>query len=257
VTTASTVLTTFKASVEDVNGNVVTTGTGSADVIAITSPCTLGGTTTAGAVAGVASFSALTINVTGVCVLTATDSTRTLTAATATSTVGIPQAALVLKTVKGTVGKALSLATTGGTGTGALSYTATAGSAGCVVSGAKLTAKRAGTCDVTATKAATTTNIVVSSVATKVTFVLPFKATRVVGNLTPGRTSTITIVGSGFTGRPRIISNVAGLTTRVTRDTGKTLTVTVTVRSGVKPGVHSFTVILANGKRTSVKFSLR
>ena len=258
VATASTVLTTFKASVEDVNDNVVTSGTGATDTIAITSPCTLGGTTTVGAVAGVATFSALTINVTGACVLTATDSARTLTAATATSTVGTPQAALVLATVKGTVGKGLNLATTGGTGTGALSYTVAAGSsAGCTVSGTSLSAKRAGTCLVTATKAGSTTYIAVSSVATKVTFVLPFKATRVAGAVTVGRTSTVTIVGSGFSGRPRIISNVAGVTARVTRDTGKTLTIIVTVRAGVKTGVHTFTVILANGKRTSVKFSLR
>jgi hypothetical protein len=67
----------------------------------------------------------------------------------------------------------------------------------------------------------------------------------------------VTIVGSGFSGRPRIICNVAGVTARVTGDTGRTLRVIVTVRAGVKRGVHTFTVILANGKRTSVKFSLR
>jgi len=258
VTTASTVLAVFRASVEDVNGNVVTSGTGATDTIAITSPCTLGGTTTAVAIAGVATFSALTINVTGACVLTATDASRTLTAATATTTVGTPQTALVLSTVKGTVGKALNLATTGGTGTGALSYTVAAGSsAGCTVSGASLHAARAGTCLVTATKAGSTTYIAVSSAATRVTFVVPFQATRVAGTVTVGRTSTITIVGSGFSGRPRIICNVAGVTARVTGDTGRTLRVIVTVRAGVKRGVHTFTVILANGKRTSVKFSLR
>jgi hypothetical protein len=258
VTTASTVLTAFRASVEDVNGNVVTSGTGATDTIAITSPCTLGGTTTAVAVAGVATFGALTINVTGACVLTATDASRTLTTATATTTVGTPQAALVLSTVKGTVGKAVNLATTGGTGTGALSYTVAAGSsAGCTVSGTSLSAKRAGTCLVTATKAGSTTYIAVSSAATRVTFVVPFQATRVAGTVTVGRTSTVTIVGSGFSGRPRIICNVAGVTARVTGDTGRTLRVIVTVRVGVKRGVHTFTVILANGKRASVKFSLR
>jgi hypothetical protein len=258
VATAGTVLTTFRVAVEDVNDNAVTLGIGNGDSIAITSPCTLGGTTTAVAVAGVATFSALSVGVTGVCVLTATDTTRTLAAATATSTVGTPQAALVLSTVKGTVGTALNLATTGGTGTGTLSYTVAAGSsAGCSVSGTSLHAARAGTCLVTATKAGSTTYIVVSSAATRVTFVLPFKATRVVGTVTVGRTSTVTIVGSGFSGRPRIICNVAGVTARVAGDSGRTLRVIVTVRAGVKTGVHTFTVILANGKRTSVKFSLR
>jgi hypothetical protein len=258
VTTAGTVLTTFRVSVEDVNGNVVTLGTGAGDSIAITSPCTLGGTTTAVAFAGVATFSALTIGVTGACVLTATDTTRTLAAATATSTVGTPQPALVLSTVKGTVGTALNLATTGGTGTGALSYTVGAGSsAGCTESGTSLSATRAGTCLVTATKAGSTTYIAVSSAATTVTFVLPLKAIRVAGTVTVGKTSTVTIVGSGFSGQPRIICNVAGVTARVAGDSGRTLRVIVKVRAGVKTGVHTFTVILANGKRTSVKFSLR
>jgi hypothetical protein len=258
VAAASTVLTTFKASVEDVNNNVVTTGTGATDTIAITSPCTLGGITTAVAVAGVATFSALTVNVTGACVLTATDSARTLTAGTATTTVGTPQAVLVLTTVKGTVGKALNLATTGGTGTGALSYSVAAGSsAGCTVSGTSLSAKRAGTCLVTATKAGSTTYISVSSAATRVTFILPFKVTRVAGAIYAGRTQTVTLVGSGFSGRPRIISNARGLSARVTRDTGRTLRVLVTVSPAAKSGVHVMAVILSNGKRASVRFSLR
>ena len=258
VTTASTVLTTFKVSVEDVNSNVVTSGTGATDTITITSPCALGGTVTAGAVAGVATFSALTVNVTGACVLTATDSARSLTVATATTTVGTPQAALVLTSVKGTVGNSLHLATTGGTGTGALSYTVAAGSsAGCTVSGTSLSAKRAGTCLVTATKAGSTTYISVSSAATRVTFILPFKVTRVAGAIYAGRTQTVTLVGSGFSGRPRIIANVGGLSAKVTRDTGRTLRVLVTVSPAAKKGVHIMTVILSNNKRTSVKFSLR
>src|ERR1019366_7589455 len=96
-------------------------------------------------------------------------------------------------------------------------------SAGCVLTGASLHAARAGTCLVTATKAGSTTYIVVSSAATTVTFVLPLKATRVAGTVTVGRTSTVTIVGSGFSGRPRIIYNVGGITARVAADSGRTL----------------------------------
>jgi hypothetical protein len=42
----------------------------------------------------------------------------------------------------------------------------------------------------------------------------------------------------------------------VTRDTGRALTVVVSVSGSAKLGVHTFTVILANGKRTSVRYRL-
>jgi hypothetical protein len=92
-------------------------------------------------------------------------------------------------------------------------------------------------------------------VATTVTFVLPFKATRV-SRVVVGTTQNVTITGSGFIGRPRVISNVAGLTATVTRDTGKVLTLHVVVRAGTSKGVRVFTIILGNGKRTSVRFNL-
>jgi hypothetical protein len=89
-----------------------------------------------------------------------------------------------------------------------------------------------------------------------VSFVVPLKATRVAGAIVVGRTTTVTIVGTGFSGRPKVISNVAGVSTRVTRDTGRTLTVVVSVSGGARKGIHTFTIILANGKRTAVRFSL-
>ena len=159
--------------------------------------------------------------------------------------------------LKGTVGTTLRLSISGGRGTGAVTWTLAAGSsAGCSVSGNALTGRRAGTCTVTATKAGDTTYQAASSAATKVTFVLPLKAIRVIGAVVAGRTLKITITGTGFSGRPRIIANIAGVSARVTGDTGRALTVLVTVRSGVRTGVHSFTVILSTGKRTSVKFHL-
>ncbi|HEV3188320.1 MAG TPA: hypothetical protein VGZ04_09795 [Acidimicrobiales bacterium] len=151
----------------------------------------------------------------------------------------------------------LRLAISGGTGTGPVTWALAAGSsAGCTLSGNALTARRAGTCSVTATKAGDTTYIAATSAAASVSFVVPLKATRVAGAIVVGRTTTVTIVGTGFSGRPKVISNVAGVSTRVTRDTGRTLTVVVSVSGGAKAGVHTFTIILANGKRTAVRFSL-
>lgn len=259
VATAGTLITSFKVSIEDTNGNVLTSGTGTNDLITITAaaPCTLGGTTTGVAIAGVATFSLLSISNTGVCVLTATDSTRALTTAAATTTVGTAQPALSITSLKGFVGTSLTIKTSGGTGAGAITLSATAGSAGCTISGSTVKASRAGSCLVTATKAGTTIYIAVSSAATKVTFVLPFKVTRVAGTIHAGRTQTVTLIGSGFAGRPRIIANVRGFSAKVTRDTGRTLRVLVTVSATAKRGVHTMTVILSNGKRTSVRFSLR
>ncbi|MGA7522395.1 MAG: hypothetical protein WBW84_07925, partial [Acidobacteriaceae bacterium] len=232
--------------------------TGSTDAIGITSPCALGGTTSEIAVAGVATYTTVSINVTGSCVLTATDTSRALTTAASTVAVGSPQAALTVTSLKGFIGKALNLTTSGGSGTGAVTFTVTNGTAkGCAIVGTTLKATGAGTCLVTATKAATTTYTSISSAATAVSMVLPFKAARVAGAVTIGHTETVTIIGSGFYGKPRVISNVAGLTARVTRDTGKALTIVVTVRAGGKAGTHVFTIILPNGKRTSVKFALR
>jgi len=257
-TTAGTTLTSFSAAVEDANGNVVTTGVGSTDTITITSPCTLGGTTSVAAVAGVATFSALNIGVTGACVLTATDATRTLTPATHTTSVGATQAALVISTTKGFAGTPLNLSATGGSGTGAVTFTLAAGSsAKCVLTGTSLRAAKAGTCVVTATKAGDTAYIVASSTATTVSFVLPYKIYRVVGAVFVGQTRTVTLVGSGFYGDPRILSNVGGVIARVMRDTGVHLVVRVTVRPGVHVGIHSFTVILGNGKRAAVRYNLR
>jgi len=257
-TTAGTTLTSFSAAVKDANGNVVNTGIGSADTITITSPCTLGGTTSVVAVAGVATFSALNIGVTGACVLTATDATRTLTPATHTTNVGATQAALVIRTTKGFAGTPLNLSTSGGSGTGAVTFTLAAGSsAKCVLTGTSLRAAKAGTCVVTATKAGDTAYIVASSTATTVTFIMPYKIYRVVGAVFVGRTRTVTFVGSGFYGDPRVLSNVGGVVARVMRDTGVHLVVRVSVRPGVHVGIHGFTVILGNGKRAAVRYNLR
>jgi hypothetical protein len=257
---SSAALATFKVSVEDAYGNVETTGTDATDTIALTpsTGCTFGGTTSALAVAGVATFSALTITSTGSCTLTATDSTHVLTTAlsSAVDSQGA-QAALVVSSVTGYLGSALTLATTGGSGAGAVTFTAVPGTAlGCVVTGTSLTVTSLGTCLVTATKAASTTNLVVSSAATTVTFVKPFKAVRVVGFVVAGKTTIITIIGTAFSGRP-IVTSHAGTTAKVFKDTGTALSVKVTVKAGAKNGTYTFTVKLANGKTSKVKYIQR
>ena len=83
-------------------------------------------------------------------------------------------------------------------------------------------------------------------------------ATKVVGVAKTGRTVVVTIYGAGFYGRPRIISSTGRATTAlVTRDTGKALTVRVTVKLGTPRGVHSFKIIFADGLFTRVRYNQR
>ena len=82
-----------------------------------------------------------------------------------------------------------------------------------------------------------------------------FKVTGVHGITYAGRTVTVTISGVGFYGAPKITSNVAGTTAKVTKDSGKLLTVSVTVRAGTAHGTGTFTVRLANGKTAKVNYS--
>ncbi len=257
----SAVITPFKVSVEDTYGNVDLTGTGSTDTITLTpsAGCTVGGTTTAVAAAGVATFAALTITSTGSCGLTATDSSRVVTTAlsTAVDSQG-PQAALTVSSINGYLGVPLNLTTAGGSGTGADTFVATVGTAGgCVVTGSTLSVTSIGTCIVTATKAASLTNLAATSVATTVTFVVPGPMpTRVIGFVTAGVTKTISIAGSFFTGRPKITSH-AGTTALVTKDTGKLLTVKVTVKAGSRNGTYTFTITNSKGLSGKVKYVQR
>ncbi|CAB4604531.1 unannotated protein [freshwater metagenome] len=82
------------------------------------------------------------------------------------------QTPVVLTSTSGTYGADLTLATSGGSGSGAVTYAVTtAGTAGCsITSGTKLRATSAGTCTVTATKAASGLYSADSSIATTVTF---------------------------------------------------------------------------------------
>jgi hypothetical protein len=170
------------------------------------------------------------------------------------------QATLTLTSISGIVGHTLTLTSQGGSGTGGLSYAVTnVGTAGCFISGASLGATSAGTCTVTVTKAADATYAVAHSPATTVTFTHVVVRARphvawVHGHAVVGRTMTLTIGGSGFYGRPRITSNEVGTRAVVSRDTGKLLTVRVTVRAGSRTGWHTFTIRLANGKSCKANY---
>jgi hypothetical protein len=103
---------------------------------------------------------------------------------------------------------------------------------------------------------ATTYNYTAGSLVISAVSKVPLRATSVVGGAWTGRSAIVTIVGSGFFGQPRIISSTGGDTrARVTHDTGKRLTVRVTVRAGTPRGIHVFRITLGNGKSVNVRYS--
>ena len=84
------------------------------------------------------------------------------------------QVPLTITSIAGHVGTALLLATTGGSGMGSISFVVVDGSAtGCAISGDALLAQSAGTCLVTATKAADATYSAASSSPTAISMALP------------------------------------------------------------------------------------
>ena len=144
----------------------------------------------------------------GTCTVTATkaadtDYNATSSVATTITVNTIAQAALVVSSVAvnyDATDTTLPLTTTGGSGTGAVTYTGTAGTAGCSVTGTTLTAASAGTCTVTAMKAASTDYTAVSSVATTVT-VSPIAQAELTVTSTAGTYNTpLTLATSGGSG---------------------------------------------------------
>jgi hypothetical protein len=160
--------------VEDSGGNVVatvTTGAVTASVATGTGGALSAGST-ANFVAGVATFSGLTLTGTPGTVYTLKYTGDSLSVTgTAMIDVGLTQAALIVTSVNATYGRTFGLLATGGSGTGALSFAVTNGTAtGCALSGFALTSATPGTCIVTATKASDSTYVAISSAATTVTF---------------------------------------------------------------------------------------
>ena len=160
--------------VEDTGGNVVTTVATGAVTALITTGAggTLSAGSTANFVAGVATFSGLTLTgVPGTQYTLSYSGNSFNVTDTAKIAVGQPQSALVVSSVHATYGRTFALHTSGGSGTGALSYVVANGTAkGCVLTGATLKSSTPGTCLVTATKANDATYASISSAATTVTF---------------------------------------------------------------------------------------
>jgi hypothetical protein len=169
------------------------------------------------------------------------------------------QGSVVITTTSIGYGNPLVLNSTGGSGSGAVAYAVTVpGTANCVISGVTLTSTRAGTYVVVATKASDGTYAAATSLATTITVVpRPPKATRVSTILWSGRTMSTNIIGSGFYGRPIVVSDLVGTSAVVTHDNGRVLRIRVIVARGSRSGHYRFTIVFAHGQRTTLRYTLR
>jgi hypothetical protein len=112
----------------------------------------------------------------------------------------LQQATLTVSAVlTNTLGQPVALAVSGGSGTGAVNFGVTDGTAtGCAVSDSVLRAMSAGTCIVTATKAADSTYAETTSAPLTITFnVVATPPTPLPGRLTVGFSRTSSALGAG------------------------------------------------------------
>jgi uncharacterized repeat protein (TIGR02543 family) len=82
-------------------------------------------------------------------------------------------------------------------------------------------------------------------------------ASSVIGAIVPGHRVKVTIVGTGFSGRPKVTSSSHGTTVVLSKVTGTRLTVWVTVASTTKPGRATLTIRLANGKSCKIGYVIK
>jgi hypothetical protein len=84
----------------------------------------------------------------------------------------------------------------------------------------------------------------------------PPQATRVDGFAIPGRTVDFTIVGSNFTGGPKVIGHAGTLVT-VLSNTASRIVVKLREVAGAKAGSYRLIIQFASGKRTSVNYVVK
>jgi hypothetical protein len=171
---------------------------------AITYAISAGGTATSCALSNATSSATITAASSGTCFIRATIAAgggyEAGTSSNATFTFNTAaQSALSLTSLSGSFGTPLTLTTSGGSGGGSVSYVYAAGTTTCSLSGSTLTANAAGTCLITATKAADANySLVVANQAT-VTFGVGITTATISfapGNLVYRQPKLITVVAS-------------------------------------------------------------
>jgi len=144
-----------------------------------------------------------------------------------TQTILVVQTLLTITTLSGRVGTPLTLAIGGGSGSGTVTFTTSNGTAaGCAISGTSLSSTSAGTCLVTATKAADSTYSAVSSAATAVTFALAAQAAFSVTSTSGTVGTALTLATSGGSGTGAVSFAVVNGTAKGCAISGASLSAT-------------------------------
>jgi major membrane immunogen (membrane-anchored lipoprotein) len=173
----------------------------------------------------------------------------------------VPTADSVVTTLSSTFKDQLNV----GANLGAVSYVQTSGSASLLVSSSGLVtttgALAQGTYRASGTTSDPTGDMGKFTFTLSVTAPPPPKpaaptATTVKGYVVAGKTVTLVIDGSGFTGRPRVTSH-PGTVALVTRDTGKVLDVRVKSAAHSRNGTFTFTITVADGESCKVRYIQR
>jgi len=139
---------------------------------------------------------------------------------------GADQSSISITSTTGTFGSTITLQTSGGSGGGAVTYARTVGTAGCSVSGSTLSATSAGTCTVTATKAADTNYAAASSSATTITF---NKASQTISFANPGtKEFSATPFAVAPTASSGLTVSISSSTTSVCTTSGLNITMVTT-----------------------------
>jgi hypothetical protein len=171
---------------------------------AITYAISAGGTATSCALSNATSSATISAASSGTCFIRATIAAgggyESGTSPNVTFTFNsAAQSALSLSSLSGSFGTPLTLTTTGGSGGGSVSYVYAAGTTTCSLSGSTLTANDAGTCLITATKAADVNYSVVVANQATVTFGVGITTATISfapGNLVYRQAKLITVVAS-------------------------------------------------------------
>ena len=167
------------------------------------------------------------------------------------------QTPLYVTSLNATYGKTLTLSVGGGSGTSPVVWVTTAGSANCSLHGHALSYSRVGVCQVQATKGPDATYLAGNPAFATIHVNLassPF-ANRVSGAVTAGHTDQAIVLGTGFYGVPRVVSNVASTRVTVVSASADRLVLRVLVAKNSPRGMHTFTLTFSHGQRTSVIYS--
>jgi uncharacterized repeat protein (TIGR02543 family) len=194
--------------------------------------------------------------------LTITTATLTVTAGNVSITAGATVTPTA--TVSGLVGSdtaAVSTATYTFAGTGSTTYAASA-TAPSAVGTYSITPTAATVVVTPATDAAdysTTYTYVAGTLTIKPKPKPPvvLHAGHISGVILPGQRRSITIIGTGFSGQPKITGTTKGIKVSVSKDTGSRLSVWVTVPKGTHAGHGTFTIRLSNGKICKITYTIK